>query len=92
MIHQIDCMTRLEPGDAISRVRHAIAGAGGRIADHKLTDGMVADFNISLRDSRFEEFLDVLPELAVYVERAVSPDRARGRNIRCHLKLVFSPS
>lgn len=89
MILRIDCMTRLEIGDAMSRVRDAIARANGRIADHKLIDHKLAEFNIWLPDRGFETFLDRLPELAVYVENAVSPDRVRGREVRCHLALSF---
>ncbi|WP_416896219.1 MAG: hypothetical protein ACMVY4_11775 [Minwuia sp.] len=89
MIHSIDCMTRLEPPDAMSRIRDAIARQQGRIADHKLSDGTVGLFNFALPDSRFEDFLDGLPELAVWVERAVSPERVRGREIRCRLAVAF---
>ncbi|WP_417519349.1 hypothetical protein [Minwuia sp.] len=91
MIHRIDCMTRLEPDDAMSRIRDAIARIGGRIVDHKLVDGVAATFNIALKDERFESFLDGLPEIAVYVERAVSPDRQIGRPIRCLLSVQIVP-
>lgn len=92
MIYRIDCMTRLEAGDATSRVREAISRAGGRIAEHRLRDGAEALFNFTLRDDRFETFRDGLSEIAVYVERAVMPERVRRREVRCHLSIALELS
>ena len=89
MIYRIDCMTRLEAGDATSRVRDAISRAGGRIAEHRLRDGAEALFNFTLRDDRFESFRDGLSEIAIYVEGAVMPERIRRRDVRCYLSVVL---
>lgn len=90
MIHRIDCVTGLEPSDAMSRIRDAIGRVEGRIADQRRAGAKGAAFSFNLPDDRFEDLLDGLPELAVYVERASSPERVRFREIRCRLALVFS--
>lgn len=90
MIHRIDCVTALEPGDAMSRIRDCISRVEGRIADQRRAGGKGAVFGFHLPDDRFEDLLDGLPELAVYVERATAPELVRCREIRCRLALVFS--
>jgi hypothetical protein len=91
MIYSLDCMTRLDAGDAMSRMRDAISRAGGRIAEHRLEDGAEAQFNFTLRDDRFETFRDHLPEIAIHVERGVMPERIRRREVRCYLTVTFEP-
>lgn len=90
MIYHFDCMTRLDPGDAVSRVRDAISRSGGRIAEHRIDDDTAAWFNFTLRDDRFESFRDGLPEIAVYVEGATMPEQPRRREVRCLMTVLLA--
>jgi hypothetical protein len=90
MICRIDCMTRLEAENAMARMREAISRVDGRITEHRLSDGKLAEFNFSVRGDRIEEFRDGLPEIAVYVENAVVPDRLGRREVRCFLTVELA--
>jgi len=89
MIYTIECVTRLETSDAVSRVRDTISRAGGRLSEHRLIDHMTASFHFRLPDTAFESFLDMLPEIVVFPERTESPHRVHEREVRCHLLVSF---